>query len=432
MPRTLLALFLLLSWTIEARERAVRHPGAGVDLTADQWVAAKAIPFDTAEARSGLKDLAPLRNLVGNARVVSLGEATHGSREFFTMKHRVLEYLVEEMGFTVFAIEANLPEADAVDRYVLHGEGDPRKALAGMYFWTWNTAEVLDMIEWMREYNLRRGDRPPVRFRGFDAQIWPYTVAEVEKYLARVDPNGSADIVHQYDCIRPHSMSAYMELPAATRNACAANLTIAVSMLGERRARYTAASSAAEFENVLRYAKVIEQSEGVQNKRMLRDEQMAANVEWLADVAHPGEKLVLWAHNWHVAANGADQMGYFLRVRFGSEMVVFGFAFDKGSFNARGNEGLTAYYVGGAPSDGWEDTFLAKAGKPRFFLDLRNVSSPAVAEILQSHRTMWIVGAVFASGTVLQSHRWRVRMAFAFDVIIYIESVQASRLLPFD
>jgi hypothetical protein len=72
-----------------------------------------------------------------------MGEATHGSREFFQMKHRMLEFLAEKMGFTVFAIEANWPESLAVNDFVLNGEGDPAVALAGMYFWTWNTEEVL-------------------------------------------------------------------------------------------------------------------------------------------------------------------------------------------------------------------------------------------------------------------------------------------------
>lgn len=433
MSRAWVALFFLfLTSTIEARNRAVRHPGPVVELTAEEWIAAKAVPFDTTEARSGLADLEPLRHIVGDARIVSLGEATHGSREFFTMKHRVLEYLVEEMGFTVFAIEANLPEADAVDRYVLHGEGDPRRALAGMYFWTWNTTEVLDMIEWMREYNLRRGDRPPVRFRGFDAQIWPYAVTKIDEYLARVDPNGAADIARQYDCLRPHTTSEYLALPAATRTACSEKLTLAVSMLAARRAQYAAASSTEELENVLRYARVVEQSEDTRSGREWRDALMAENVEWLADVAHPGEKMVLWAHNWHVATNGRDQMGNFLRNRFGNAMVVFGFAFDNGWFNARGNEGLTAYRIYGAPSDGWEKTFFMKAGKPRFFLDVRSPSSKAAAEFLQSHRTMWIVGALWVSGSVLQAHRWPVGLPITFDVIIYIESVRASTLLPFE
>jgi hypothetical protein len=94
-----------------------------------------------------------LKQLIGNARIVSLGEATHGTREFFQLKHRMLEFLATEMGFTIFSIEANMPEAYRLNDYVLNGTGDPAELLRGMYFWTWNTEEVLEMIRWMRAFN---------------------------------------------------------------------------------------------------------------------------------------------------------------------------------------------------------------------------------------------------------------------------------------
>jgi hypothetical protein len=100
------------------------------------WIGAHAIPLATVEAGHGFDDIAPIAKLIGNARVVALGEATHGSREFFQLKHRVLEYLVARQSFTVFAIEANQPECRAINDYVLHGTGDPKAALDGIYFWT--------------------------------------------------------------------------------------------------------------------------------------------------------------------------------------------------------------------------------------------------------------------------------------------------------
>ena len=90
------------------------------------WIRANAIPLESARAESGFEDMHGLRALVGQARVVALGEATHGTREFFQLKHRILEYLVEEMDFRVFAIEANWPECLAINDYVLFGEGDSR------------------------------------------------------------------------------------------------------------------------------------------------------------------------------------------------------------------------------------------------------------------------------------------------------------------
>jgi erythromycin esterase-like protein len=84
----------------------------------------------------------PLKKIIGDARIVALGEATHGTREFFQLKHRMLEFLATEMGFTIFSIEANMPEAYRVNDYVLTGVGDPAALLRGMYFWTWDTESL--------------------------------------------------------------------------------------------------------------------------------------------------------------------------------------------------------------------------------------------------------------------------------------------------
>src|SRR5678816_609679 len=101
-----------------------------------EWIHANAIRLNTTEAGHGFADMQALKPLIGNARIVSLGEATHGTREFFQLKHRMLEFLATEMGFTIFSIEANLPEAYRLNDYVLNGTGDPAELLRGMYFWT--------------------------------------------------------------------------------------------------------------------------------------------------------------------------------------------------------------------------------------------------------------------------------------------------------
>jgi erythromycin esterase-like protein len=150
------------------------------------WIRANAVPLKTVEARHGFDDMEPLRGIIGDARIVSLGEATHGSREFFQLKHRMLEFLATEMGFTIFSIEANMPEAYRLNEYVLNGTGDPAQLLRGMYFWTWNTEEVLDMIRWMREFNASGKGR--VQFTGFDMQTIPVAAEIVRAYVQRVDP----------------------------------------------------------------------------------------------------------------------------------------------------------------------------------------------------------------------------------------------------
>src|SRR5258708_3116463 len=124
MPRIVLAALLIVftsAWTIS--EPVV------------EWISAHAVRLQTCEAGHGFADMQPLKKIIGNARIVSLGEATHGTREFFQLKHRMLEFLATEMGFTIFSIEASMPEAYRLNDFVLNGKGDPAQLLTDMYFW---------------------------------------------------------------------------------------------------------------------------------------------------------------------------------------------------------------------------------------------------------------------------------------------------------
>lgn len=177
MPRLCIALAsaLLVPSTLASQEPAVTD-----------WIRANAVRLNIVEARNGFADMEPLRKIIGDARIVSLGEATHGTREFFQLKHRMLEFLATQMGFTIFSIEANMPEAYRLNDYVLNGTGDPAQLLRGMYFWTWNTEEVLDMIHWMREFNA--SGRGRVQFTGFDMQTTTVAAEIVRAYVERTDP----------------------------------------------------------------------------------------------------------------------------------------------------------------------------------------------------------------------------------------------------
>jgi erythromycin esterase-like protein len=165
-----------------------------------EWLMANAIPFETAEAGTGFADLEPLRAIIGDARIVALGEGTHGTREFFRMKHRLTEFLASEMGFTIFSIEASTPEAFAVSDYVVRATGDPARLVGGMYFWTWNTEEVLDMVRWMREFNL--SGKGSMEFTGFDMQTPDVAMRIVGDFVSEVDPERAAAVRAKYRRIR--------------------------------------------------------------------------------------------------------------------------------------------------------------------------------------------------------------------------------------
>jgi hypothetical protein len=154
-----------------------------------EWVRSHAVALKTPEAGHGFDDMQPLKKIVGQSRIVALGEATHGTREFFQLKHRMVEFLASQMGFTIFSIEANMPEAYRLNDYVLVGKGDPKTLIKGMYFWTWDTEEVLAMIEWMREFN--QSGKGRIEFTGFDMQTPAVALQIVKDFCAKYDPEYS-------------------------------------------------------------------------------------------------------------------------------------------------------------------------------------------------------------------------------------------------
>ena len=224
---------------------------------AGEWLRANAIPFETTEPGSGFEDLMPLKEMIGDARIVALGEATHGTHEFFQMKHRLVEFLVEEMGFNVFAMEANWTEANLINDYVHTCEGDPAALLAGLGFWTWNTEEVLDMIHWMCDHNQDPGDAPEVGFAGFDMQNPDMAITSVISYFQAVEPSYAGVVVDRYRCFHRLRWDHYARVPDADQAACRSALQEVLDHLVARRETYEALSSPHEFIMAEQSARVV-------------------------------------------------------------------------------------------------------------------------------------------------------------------------------
>lgn len=382
-----------------------------------QWLKANAIPFDTTEPNHSFEDLMPLKQIIGDARIVALGEATHGTHEFFQMKHRMLEFLVEEMGFNTFALEANWPEANLINEYVHTGKGEPAKLLRG--YSGDGGEEVLDMIEWMRAYNENPSNTRKISFYGFDiVNAAPMAKDNVAQYMQKVDPQAAKQVADNYSCYPGNSVS------------CRTKLQAVYNWLGQHQADYTAKSSAEEFSLALHSARVAIQSQDFtasNNNGLIRDPYMAENVTWLLDQAGPDAKIVLWAHNGHVGMSGDENfqtMGDCLRKQYGNQMVVFGFLFYQGSFNAGGK----TFHVDAPPIDSYE-SFFHEAGLPRFFLDLRSVKTGAVASdwLFVPHPFRQIGGSYHPG--VMQSGFLTAALARVFDVVVYFQDTSPSLLL---
>jgi erythromycin esterase len=440
--------FLLLAVVAVTPARAEQPDRAVVE-----WVMANAVPLKSVEAGSGFGDLQPLKGMVGNARIASLGEPTHGTREVFQVKHRLLELLVEEKGFTAFAIEASFPDCLAINDYVRQGAGDPEKALSGQGFWTWDTEEVLDLIKWMRRYNEDPRHVRKLKFYGFDMQNPSSAAARALAYLEKAEPGITGPVEQPLEALRSKPGRGLLGAKPEERAAVRKGLAELLELFDGRRERLVRATSAEEFELARRCAVVAGQGARLWTPRAereaeggpgpsdnFRDHYMAENVAWALGQEGEGGKVVTWAHNWHASRwepdgrDGAPRMGTYLARRFGKDHVVFGFVFNQGGFQAlrratgdpQAKRGLQAFTVGPAKA-GSVDHALAQARLPLFVLDLRRAPEDGpVADWLRSKHPLRTAGAVFQPENEVE-HYEPVAPAREYDALVFLETTTRAR-----
>ena len=398
------------------------------------WIEGNVVPFDGAHLSLPHDDLAFLPDVVGDARLVALGENTHGTRDFFEMKARVLRFLVEEMGFDTFGIEATWPEARRLDRYVRTGEGDPEVLLTGLYFWTWRTESVLEMIEWMRAHNEVGGD---IGFHGVDMQYPGMALHNVREYFESVDPPRAAEIAEDLDCLGRHANDAsgrmtgnYGNQPDEYQTECETAMEGVRAVLEDNREIYEAAGGEDAFAVAHQSLRVAFQFHLMVVGRQHRDESMAENTVWVHERQGPDSRMVLWAHNYHVStAMGAQ--GYWLRRTYGDDMVVIGFSHQRGRFTAfgqRGSEftGLGEFELDPPLGGSWEHYF-SSASAPRFLLDLR-VPDSVGSSWLFGERQSRSIGCCFDPDN--PSRYWYpTRLADLFDVIIHFQNTRPTTVI---
>lgn len=400
------------------------------------WLRKNAMPLSTPEAGHGFRDLQPLKKVIGDARIVSLGEATHGTREFFQIKHRMLEFLATEMGFTVFAIEASFPECLEINEYVTSGRGDPAAALAGQRFWTWDTHEVLDLIQWMRRFNEDPRNQRKLSFYGFDMQFPPVGAQSFLDYLSRVDPllafeaeKTLAPLTTDFNAFN------YGSLPARERDKTREGIVTLLRRFRSRKATYIRRSSEREWKIALLNLVVVKQGEEMYwdptRSFAIRDRAMANNAEALLDLGGPDSKAVLWAHNGHVRVapweGGILPMGTHLVRKFGDQQVVFGFAFGHGSFQAididRG--GLRNFRVGAPPPASLDELF-SEIG-PLFIIDLAKLPRKGpVAEWFASDVGSRELGAAWSVKRE-EAFFGPARVRERYNALIFVRETSAAR-----
>nr|WP_078969430.1 erythromycin esterase family protein [Streptomyces cyaneogriseus] len=399
-------------------------------------------PLRTAEPGGDPRDLRPLERMIGDARVVGVGEATHSSHEFFALKDRLFRQLVETKGFRTFALEAGWSTGLRLNDYVLHGEGDPRQIMREEfqrdYLW-WNNTDYLRLVQWMRAHNVRHpGD--PVRFMGDDiAWTGPELYDEVTHYVAAARPALRDRFEELYRGLRPTVATGtyierYLGRPYAERVEMADRTGEALRLLKrqgprgdrDREAYDRAVQNATVIDQTARqYAFDLEDPGQIAAAMRYRDEAMAANVDWWH--RHTGTKVLLSAHDAHIGYEPVDpahypkMQGAFLRDRLGAGYLSVGVTFDRGSFNATGPDGAVRRWSLGPAEPGSNEQVLDRVRHRDYMVDLRTVASPA-GDWLRRARPTRSIGTAYPDGP------YEVALARSHDVLIHLHQVRAATL----
>ncbi|MFC2155089.1 erythromycin esterase family protein [Acidobacteriota bacterium] len=295
------------------------------------------IPIQGSSPNLDDKELAPL-DFLKQAKIVGLGEATHGTKEFFEMKHRIFKYLVEHHGFKAFAFESDFSECIYIDRYITGGEGDLDDLMRNtMIFWTWCTAEVRALLAWMREYNEGKEKKDMIRYFGVDCQFFRYKADLLVEYLGKVSPETLQECESTLDKTRDlDKWWNQQNISNEELDEIEEGLQYLYEQFEKKENEFVSLSSKEDYEITKHIVRVLLQVKEVafQGGSRSRDKYMAENALWVLNLLGKNKKIALWAHNGHVE-NTQNWMGKYLKDELGKFYQVVGFSFSRGGLVAK-------------------------------------------------------------------------------------------------
>jgi protein-L-isoaspartate(D-aspartate) O-methyltransferase len=427
----------------EGETAANRPPRPSPTATVAHLIRESAVPI-----RESIPDLdvAPLLERIGDARVVLIGEATHGTSEFYALRAHVTKALIRARGFTIVAAEADWPDAARVDRWVRGRPAAPRpewQAFARFPVWMWRNHEVLAFVEWLREWN---ASHAPAGFYGLDLYSLYRSIRLVLEYLDRVDPPTAHIARERYACLMPWEGDPATYGRAALSGRFRSCEREAVAMLQDmlRREIDYAAHDGEHFLDAVGNARVVANAEryyramyyGGSASWNLRDTHMFETLEALLRFHGPASKAVVWAHNSHLGdaamtemgVRGELNLGHLCRQAFGDRAYLIGFGTDHGTVAAAHDwDGpMAVMQVRPGHPRSYEAVFHASE-TPAFFLPLRQPARDEVREELMAPRLERAIGVVYRPQTEVQSHYFHAILARQFDEYVWFDETRAVR-----
>ena len=389
-------------------------------------------------------------------RLVLLGEASHGTHEFYDERTRISRRLIDELGFDAIAVASDWPDAYRINRYVRGDSTDAsaERALAGFLRfpqWMWRNEDVVELVEWMRERNAAYPDFEQAGFYGIDLYSLHASIEQVLRYLAKVDPDAAVRARERYSCFDSFGgdPQEYGYATSYGAESCEEGVVRQLAELQRNSRRYVngfIADAADEHFMAEQNARLVQNAEryyrsmfrGRVSSWNLRDTHMAETVDAL--LSHLGRdghesKLIVWAHNSHLGdaratemgARGEINVGQLVRERYRDQVLAVGFTTHTGT--------VTAARDWDSPSDTRDvvpslpqsvERLMHDTGLDRFYLDLgaSELRRPLREPLLER-----AIGVIYRPETERASHYFRARVADQFDAIIHIDETTAVRPL---
>jgi erythromycin esterase-like protein len=378
------------------------------------------------------------------ARVVLLGEATHGSSEFYRARAAITRRLIERHGFTIIAAEADWPDAAQLDRWVRDRPAAPADGPAFARFptWMWRNEDMRDFTAWLRAHNAALPPQRRVAFRGLDIYSLGSSIEAVLGYLDANDPDAARAARRRYGCLTPwqaepedYGRAVLFGAREGCEDAAIAQLKAMLEARltprgGDPEALFDARQNARVVRAAEQYYRLMYRS-GTESWN-LRDRHMFDTLRALLDHAGPNSRAVVWAHNSHIGNAAATEMGWqgefnigeLCRTAFGQDAVLIGFGTDHGTVAAADDWGGPMQVKTVRPAlPGSHEALLRDAGLPaRALLDLRQ---PALRRALAAPRLERAIGVIYRPGTERRSHYFEAVLPDQFDAFVWFAETSA-------
>ncbi|MCZ8520919.1 MULTISPECIES: erythromycin esterase family protein [Paenibacillus] len=402
-----------------------------------QSIESQVKPLKTLDPNQPFDDLKPLKNMIGAAHYVGLGENNHGSSEIFTMKFRLVKYLVTEMGFTNFAMEEDWGNGLKLNDYIQTGQGDPREFLKLLY----PTDEIIAMVEWMKDYNANSSNKSKIQFIGLDLKtLDPSVYDKVIDYVKQHHPDALAEVEESYKELPAvtGNLQDYMKLAPEAKERFKVDAQNVVRLLDNKTKQANPENGSTELIWIRATAKAIENFTTMMNASdypsllKLHEQFLADHAMWAQEAL--GGKTMIWGHNIHVAKGIIDKKlypegaGQFLKNRLGDQYVVMGSTTTEGSytlysqFSSSSDNKLSTNPI---PQDenSSNDT-LGQVSHEMFLLDHRHLKGEA-EQWVREKRGLLSLGAQVVPN---ESPFFDVSLLDQFDLVLHIRQTSPSHM----